>query len=116
MNELSAEEVDTLFGIYKVKLSCQIGKSLGKSIIRMYLMGACTVLGMNDRDAMSEDLESDPFLNSALQRFMCGLSHRFGLFLTPLIVGLITSRHYLSIAGTKNGGTNEDKQMASNSE
>ena len=58
---------------------------------------------------MSEDIESVPFLNSALQRFMCELYYRFGSFLAPLSVGIITSRHYLSEQnGTKNGGTNRD--------
>ena len=62
---------------------------------------------------MSEDLENDPFLNSALQRFTLELYYRFGLFLAPLSVGLITSRHYLS-ERNKNGehertsGDNED--------
>ena len=41
VNELSAEEVDQLFSNYKAKLSGQMVKSLGKSIIRMYSMGAC---------------------------------------------------------------------------
>ena len=45
VNKLSAEEVDKLFSIYEAKLSSQMGKSLGKSIIRTYLMGACAVLG-----------------------------------------------------------------------
>ena len=36
---------------------------------------------------MSEDKESGPFLNSALQRFMCELYYRFGSFLAPLNVG-----------------------------
>ena len=40
INELSEEEVDKLFGNYKAKLSSQMVKSLGKSIIKMYLMGA----------------------------------------------------------------------------
>ena len=53
---------------------------------------------------MSEDLENDPFLNSALQRFTCELYYRFGSFLAPLSVGIITSRHYLS-ERNKNGGT-----------
>ena len=53
-------------------------KSLGKSIINMYSMGACSVLGITNQDALSEDLENDPFLNSALQRFTCELYHRFG--------------------------------------
>ena len=54
------------------------------------------MLGISDQDALSEDLENDPFLNSALQRFTCELYYRFGLFLGPLSVGIITSGHYLS--------------------
>ena len=70
----------------------------------MYSMGACTELGISNQDVLSEDLENDPFLNSALQRFTCELYYRFGSFLAPLSVGLITSRHYLS-ERYKNGGT-----------
>ena len=69
----------------------------------------CYALGMSNQDALSEDLESDLFLNFALQRFMCELYYRFSLFLAPLSIGLIMSRHYLleqNITGTKNGGTN----------
>ena len=93
---LSDEEVDKLFNNYKAKLSGQMVKSLGKSIINMYSMGACEALGIRNQDALSEDLESDPFLNSALQRFTCELYYRFGTLLAPLSIGLITSRHYLS--------------------
>ena len=53
-------------------------KSLGKSIIYMYSMGACSVLGITNQDALSEDLENDPFLNSALQRLTYELNYRFG--------------------------------------
>ena len=77
-------------------------KSLGCSIINVYSMGACAVLGITNQDALSEDLENDPFLNSALQRFICELYYRFGSFLAPLSVGIITSRHYLS-EHNKNG-------------
>ena len=79
-------------------------KSPGHSIIDMYSMGACAVLGISDQDALSEDLENDLFLNSALQRFTCELYYRFGSFLAPLSVGIITSSHYLS-EQNKNGGT-----------
>ena len=65
-------------------------------------MGACSVLGITNQDALSEDLENDPFLNSALQRFICELYNRFGSFLAPLIVGIIKSRDYLSECN-KNG-------------
>ena len=98
--------MDKLFNIYEVKLSGQMVKSFGKSFIKMYSMGAYAVLGLTNQDAQSEDLESDPFLNSALQSFTCELYCRFGLFQAQLSVGLITSRHYLSEHGIKNGGTN----------
>ena len=84
-----------LFNNYEAKLSGQMVKSLGKSIINMYSMGACSVLGITNQEALSEDLENDPFLNSALQRFTCEMYYRFGSFLAPLSVGIIMSRHYL---------------------
>ena len=102
IKELSEEEVEKRFNNYEAKLSGQILKSLGKSIINMYSVGACTVLGITNQDALSEDLENDPFLNSALQRFTCELYYRFGSFLAPLSIGIITSRHYLS-ERNKNG-------------
>ena len=79
-------------------------KSLGCSVINMYSMGACAVLGITNQDALSEDLENDPFLHSALQRFTCEMYYRFSSFLAPLSVEIITSRHYLSQCN-KNGGT-----------
>ena len=102
IKELNEEEVEKLFNNYEAKLSDQMVKSLGRSIINMYSMGACSVLGITNQDALSEDLENNPFLNSALQRFTCELYYRFGSFLAPLSVGIITSRHYLS-EHNKNG-------------
>ena len=104
LKKLSEEEVEKLFNNYEAKLSGQMVKSLGKLIINMYSMGACAALGISNQDALSEDLENDPFLNStALQRFTCKLYYRFGSFLAPLSVGIITSRHLSEC--NKNGGT-----------
>ena len=104
LKKLNYEVMEKLFNNYKAKLSGQIVKSLGCSIINMYSMGACAVLGISNQDVLSEDLESNPSLNSALQRFTCKLYYRFGSFFAPLHVGIITSRHYLS-EHNKNGGT-----------
>ena len=112
LGKLSEEEVEKLFNNYEVKLSGQIVKSLGKSIINMYSMGACAALGISNQDALSEDLENDPFPNSALQRFTCELYYRFGSFLAPLSVGIITSRHYSSERnknGEQTSGTGDEK-------
>ena len=97
-----SEEVEKLFNNYEAKLSGQMVKSLGKLIINMYSMGACAALGISDQDALSEDLENDPFLNSVLQRATCELYYGFSSFLAPLSVGIITNRHYLS-EHNKNG-------------
>ena len=115
LKKLNAEDVEKLFNNYEAKLSGQMVRSLGRSIINMYSMGTCAALGISKQDALSEDLENDPFLNSALQRFTCELYYRFGLFLAPLSVGIITTRHYLSECN-KNGekertsGTSGDEQ------
>ena len=73
-------------------------------------MGACAMPGISDQDALSEDLENDPFLNSALQRFTCEFYYRFGSFLALLSVGIITGRHCLSQHnknGERTSGDNE---------
>ena len=100
--KFNEEEVEKLFNNYEAKLSGQMVKSLGHSIINIYSMGACSVLGITNQEALSEDLENNPFLNSVLQRFTCELYYRFASFLAPLSIGIITSRHYLS-ERNKNG-------------
>ena len=112
IKELSEEEVEKLFNNYEAKLSGQMVKSLGRSIINMYSMGACAALGITNQEALSKDLENDPFLNSALQRFTCELYYRLSSFLAPLSVGIITSRHYLSERnknGERTNGTGDNK-------
>ena len=76
INKLNDEEVDELFNNYEAKLSGQMVKSLGCSIINMCSMGACAASGISNQDELSEDLENDPFLNFALQIFTCELYYR----------------------------------------
>ena len=61
LTKLSKEEVQKLFNNYEAKLSGQMVHSLGCSIINMYSMGACAVLGISNQDALSEDLEKPSF-------------------------------------------------------
>ena len=76
----------------------------------MYSTGAFEVLGISNQDALSEDLENDPFLNSALQRATWELYYRFSSFLAPLSIGIIMSRHYLSECN-KNGEQEQTSGM-----
>ena len=116
LTKLNEEEVEKLFNNYEAKLLGQMVKSLGHSIINMYSMGVCAALGISDQDALSEDLENEPFLNSTLQRFTCELYYRFGSFLASLSIGIITSRHYLSECNKNEGtsGDNEDPATGNN--
>ena len=115
IRELNDEETIKLFNNYESKLSGQMVKSLGKSIVGAYSMAACAALGMDNQKALSKNLEEDPFLDAALQRFTCDLYYRFGSFLAPLSVGLITGRHYVENSKTPeyNGEPSSDNDEES---
>ena len=55
------------------------------------------MLGVGNQQDLTDDLECDPFLNTAMQRFTCDLYYRFGAFLAPVRVGIITGKHYAKI-------------------
>ena len=108
INKMDCNDVNTLLNRYESVLSAQMTKSLGKSVINLYSNIACSVLGVGNQDALSEDLESDPFLSSAMQRFTCDLYYRFGALLAPVSVGIITGKHYAKNSITKlNDGTSD---------
>ena len=94
INEMDCNDVNTLLNRYESILSAQMTKSLGKSIINLYSNIACSVLGVDNQQELSTDLESDPFLNTAMQRFTCDLYYHFGALLAPVSVGIITGKHY----------------------
>ena len=101
INEMDCNSVNTLVNRYKPILSAQMTKSLGKSVINLYSNIACSVLGVGNQQELSTDLECDPFLNTAMQRFTCNLYYRFGALLAPVSVGIITGKHYTKNSITK---------------
>ena len=101
INEMDCTNVNTLLNRYESILSAQMTKSLGKSVINLYSNLACSVLDVGNQQEPSTDLESGPFLNTALQRFKCDLYYRFGALLAPVSVGIITGKHYAKNSITK---------------
>ena len=71
---------------YESVLSAQMTKLLGNSVINLCSNIACSVLGVGNQHDLSNDLECDLFLNTAMQRFRCDLYYRFGAFLAPVSV------------------------------
>ena len=101
INEMDYNSINTLLNRYESVLSSQMTKSLGKSIINLYTNLACNLLGVGKQQELSTDLECDPFLNTAMQRFTCDLYYRFGALLAPVSVGIITGKHYAKNSITK---------------
>ena len=95
IREMDSDTVNTLSTRYESYLGGQMTKSLGKSLINLYSNIACGVLGISNQQSLNNDLESDPFLNTALQRFTCDMYYRFGALLAPVSVAMITGRHYV---------------------
>ena len=69
INEMDCNNINTILNRYKSILSAQMTKSLGKSVINLYSNIACSVLGVGNQQDLSDDLECDPFLNTAMQTF-----------------------------------------------
>ena len=93
INEMDGNNINILSNRYESVLSAQISKSLGKSVINLYSNVACSILGVGNQQDLSNDLECDPFLNTAMQRFTCDLYYRLGAFLAPVSVGIINGKH-----------------------
>ena len=53
------------------------------------------------------------WVNSALQRFTCDLYYRFGAFLGPISVGIITGKHYMKNYSPKLNGSSENRDCES---
>ena len=94
INEMDCTNVNTLLNRYESVLSAQMTKLLGKSVINLYSNIACSVLGIGNQQDLSDDLECDPFLNTALQQLTCDLYYRFGALLAPTSIAIITGKHY----------------------
>ena len=108
INEMDCTNVNTLLNRYESVLSAQMTKSLDKSVKNLYSNIACSVLGVDYQQDLSDDLECDPFLNTAMQRFTCDLYYRFGALLAPVSVGIITGKHYAKNSITKLNGRTSD--------
>ena len=106
---MDCNSVNALLNRYESVLSAQMTKSLGKSIIKLYSNITCSVLGVGNQQELSTDLECDPFLNTAMQRFTCDLYYHFGALLAPVSVGIITGKHYTKNSVTKSNDRSNNR-------
>ena len=98
---MDCNNVNALLNRYESVSSAQMTKSLCKSVINLYSNIACGVPGTGNQQDPSNDLECDPFLNTALQQLTCDLYYRFGAFLAPVSIAVVTGKHYTKNSVTK---------------
>ena len=70
INEMDSNNINILLHRYESVLSAQMTKSLGKSIINLYLNIACSVLGAGNQQDLSNDSERDPFQHCFAKTYM----------------------------------------------
>ena len=66
------------------------------------------MLSVGNQQDLSNDLEGDPFFNTALQRFTSDLYYLFGAFLAPISVGIIIDKHYTKNYSPKLNGRSDN--------
>ena len=89
------EEIEELYTRYEARLGAAMTKSLGATLIRLYVNAASMVLPLppERQPALLADLQEDPFVSSALSTSCCELYHRYGMYLAPLTAALTTVKH-----------------------
>ena len=105
---MDGNNINILSNRYESVLSAQMTKLLGKSVINLYSIVACGVLGIGNQQDLSNDLECDPFLDTAMQRFTCNLYYPFGALLALVSVSIITGKHYSKDSSTKSNDRSDN--------
>jgi len=95
IESLPGNEVSKLYALYEAQLGSVLTKTLGKLVIELYASTVSLFLPItpDDRHLLMKDLESDPFVNNALNSYACAMYYRFGMFLAPFTAALITVKH-----------------------
>ena len=107
---MDSNYIDILSNRSESVLSAQMTKSLGKSVTNLYSNIACSALGIGNQQDLSNDLECDPFLNTALQRLTCDLYCCFGPLSAPISVGIITGKHFTKNYSPKLNGRSDNRK------
>ena len=89
---MTPEEINKLYCRYEARLCAGMTKTLGNSIINLYVMGMTKLFSITNTKLI-DDLEEDPFVNHALTTACCDLYYTYGMYLAPITTMLTTVRH-----------------------
>ena len=70
-------------------------KTLGRFALELAALAAAHFFPIpeENRPWLVSDLEKDPFVDHALNYFMCELYHKYGMFLAPFTAAVLKAKH-----------------------
>ena len=95
IDKMGDDEVRKLYTRYEARLGVCMTKTLGKAVLQLYTTVATMFLPIppENRQPLMEDLESDPFVDHALNSTACELYYRYGKLLAPITAALTTAKY-----------------------
>lgn len=90
---MSDEEIQTLYARYETLLGSKMVKCVGESILKLYTSIAGKFFPV-DKENLLTELNSNPIVTEGLSMYGCALYHRFGAFMMPAVIGLLTINNF----------------------
>ena len=96
LEEMEADQVDQLHAVYEAKLGSEIVTPLKDYGRKAYawvagkLVSRYSTLLLNE-DSLIKDFEKNQSIDNAITGLVCKIHHRYGMFLTPIMVILTTA-------------------------
>ena len=93
LEKLNDLQVEKLYCRYEARLGARMTKTLGNSLLNLYVLGVSNFFRIKDPPKLIQDLEEDPFINNALNSVCCELYYKYGMYLAPFTMLLTTAQH-----------------------
>ena len=93
LEKLNDLQVEKLYCRYEARLGARMTKTLGNSLLNLYVLGVSNFFRIKDPPKLIQDLEEDPFINNALNSVCCELYYKYGMYLAPFTALLTTAQH-----------------------
>ena len=95
IDSLGDDEVGRLYGSYEARLGAAMTKTLGRATLQLYTATASMFLPIppENRQPLMAELESDPFIEHALNRTACEVYYRYGKILAPITAAVTTVKY-----------------------
>ena len=93
LKRLTDKEVEKYYKRYETFVGSKTTESMVDSLLTLLTRGLQMVIEIDDVDAMKKELKEDFIINKEMTDFVGSLSLKYGKFLAPISVALITAKH-----------------------